>query len=351
MRAMRCHAQGHRTRRVLLLVFSILFPSLLTDISFAARPFGVPDPATIEYPNGKPPTPAEILLGKTLFFDTRLSSNEKQSCATCHNPALGFSDGVTLGKGTTGTTLTRHTPHLFNLAWGVAYFWDGRASSLEEQAIAPIESAVEMNLPIETLIQRLQNSPEYVKLFQEAYPKTGIARETIGQAIAAYERTIISNNSLFDKYIKGDKNALPPAALRGMELFTGKANCLSCHDGVNFTDDGFYNIGLGGEDPGRGALFNDPSLLKTFRTPGLRNVALTAPYMHDGSLPTLTDVIRFYNEGGKHKQGISDVLKPLQLTESEVTDLVAFLHALTDPAFAPRKDASSMPAKKGTRSR
>src|SRR5262249_52312456 len=200
-----------------------------------------------------------------------------------------------------------------------------------EQALGPIEAAGEMNMALDKLVDKLKTIPFYVQSFEKVYPKSKITRENIGKAIAAFERTIVSNNSPFDRYMKGDKSAITPAAVRGMQLFVGKAACAKCHDGPNFTDDSFYNIGLGGKDKGKAAIVKDDTLLGAFKTPGLRNVALTAPYMHDGSLKTLKEVVHFYNEGGRHKQGISDLIKPLQLTESEMSDLVAFLVALTNP--------------------
>lgn len=316
---------------VMPLMLGLLLGPGLLGTSMAYRPLGVPNPATIEYPDDKPPSAAEINLGKALFFDKRLSLNNKTSCATCHNPELGFSDGVAVGKGTMGNTLGRHTPHLYNLAWGTVFFWDGRAGSLEEQALGPIEAAGEMNMPLEKLMPKLQEVPFYTKTFREVYPKAGLTKENLGKAIAAFERTIISMNSPFDKYMKGDKAAMSAAAIRGMKLFEGKARCAECHDGPNFTDDSFHNIGVGGEDKGRAAVVKDDSLLGAFKTPGLRNVALSAPYMHDGSVKTLEGVVRFYNKGGKHKKGLSDLIKPLQLTDNEVADVVAFLNALTEP--------------------
>src|ERR1043166_121062 len=275
--------------RIVPLLLSILLGPGLLGTGVAFQPLGVPDPATIPYPNDEPPSPAEITLGKALFFDKRLSVNNKTSCATCHDPNHGFSDGVPLGKGTMGNSLGRHTPHLYNLAWGTSFFWDGRAKSLEEQALGPIEAAGEMNMAFDKLADRLKAIPFYVQSFEKVYPKSKITKENIGKAIAAFERTIISNNSPFDRYMKGDKSAMTPAAVQGMQLFVGKAGCANCHDGPNFTDESFYNIGVGGKDKGRAAIAKDEALLGAFKTPGLRNVALTAPYMHDGSLKTLKE--------------------------------------------------------------
>jgi cytochrome c peroxidase len=300
-------------------------------IYLGARPIGVQDPEDIEYPDDEPPSEAEIHLGKVLYFDARLSGDNRISCATCHNPDLGLGDGVALGRGAMGSRLKRNTPHLYNLAWNVVFSWDGRAASLEEQALEPIQSTVEMNQPLDQLISKLKTVPYYVKAFNEVYPDSGITAENLAKAIAAFERTIVSDNSPFDRYMQGNKFAMSPAAKRGMQLFLGKADCILCHDGPNFTDNSFHNIGVQGDDPGRAKVTSDSMMVGAFKVPGLRNVSLTAPYMHDGSEATLEDVIRFYNAGGKNKEDISPIIRPLNLTKSEIADLVAFLEALTDP--------------------
>jgi cytochrome c peroxidase len=297
-----------------------------------------------------------VYLGKVLFFDKRLSSNEKIACASCHNPDLGFGDGLARGFGTLGNQLGRNTPHLYNLAWNVVFFWDGRAQSLEEQALGPIQAPGEMNMPLDKLIERLKQIPFYVKSFTEVYPDSGLTADNVGRAIAAFERTIVSRNSPFDHYMRGDKDAMSPEAVRGMRLFTGKANCSACHSGPNFTDESFHNIGVGGNDAGRATIANDASLTGAFKTPGLRNALLTAPYMHDGSVATLEGVVRYYNAGGAHQQGLSELMKPLHLTDSEVFDLVAFLGALTEPlvvtrpAMPPTRETAAQQETPATRS-
>jgi cytochrome c peroxidase len=320
---------------VCLAIF-LVFGLGLRNPGMAVEPLGVPDPRTIDYPNDAPPSQEEVELGKMLFFDKRLSSNDKLSCASCHNPDLGFGDGMAAGMGTLGNKLGRNTPHIYNLAWNTVFFWDGRAASLEQQALGPIQAPGEMNMPLDQLVPKLQQVPFYVKTFAEVYPKLGMMPETIARAIAAFERTLISNNSPFDRYMQGDTSAMSPAAIRGLQLFIGKANCVTCHSGPNLTDQSFHNIGVGGQDSGRATVIKDPSLMGAFKTPGLRNALLTAPYMHDGSVPTLEEVVRFYNAGGKHRQGVSELIKPLQLTEHEIFDLVAFLGALSDPIVIKR---------------
>ena len=329
---------GMNWRGLLAVLTALLIVSMSGDMGFCAEPLGVPDVEDIEYPDGEPPSEAEIHLGKVLFFDKRLSINDRVSCASCHNPNLGLGDGMALGIGAMGSRLRRNTPHLYNLAWNVVFFWDGRTTSLEEQALQPIQSSDEMNMPLDTLVRKLKKAPYYIETFQKVYPESEITPENIAKALAAFERTIISNNSPFDRYMKGDESSMSPAAIRGMTLFGGKASCIACHDGPNFTDNSFHNIGVGGEDAGRANITNDPTMVGAFRTAGLRNVLLTAPYMHNGSKKTLEDVIRFYAQGGENKEGISALIKPLNLTESEIADLIAFLGALTDPVVITRPD-------------
>ena len=309
---------------------------VITPVAWSFEPLATPDKEDIEYPDDEPPSQAEIDLGKTLFFDPRLSVNEMQSCATCHNPDLGFSDGMEKSMGTMGNRVGRNAPHLYNLAWNFLHFWDGRAASLEEQAFGPIEAAGEMNMTLDKLLPKLQSVPYYKETFNKVYGIATINKESIGKAIAAFERSIISDNSSFDQYIAGNLSAMSPSAVRGMELFKGKANCVECHDGANFTDNSFHNIGVKGDDLGRGPIAGDKSLNKTFKTPGLRNILFSAPYMHDGSEKTLAGVVRFYNRGGDAKEGIDKLMKPLELTEQEINDVVAFLGALSDPVVIAR---------------
>ncbi|WDE01286.1 cytochrome-c peroxidase [Thalassomonas actiniarum] len=320
-------------KRIFLNLVAFIFT--LPLLVFAAE-LGTPSLEDIEYPDDEPPTAEEIELGKVLFFDPRLSLNEKQSCATCHNPEMGFGDGMATGLGTMGEVLGRNTPHIYNLAWSSIFFWDGRAKTLEEQALGPISAPGEMNMPLPQLIKRLKKVPGYQKLFKAAYGDSGINKTTIARAISAFERSIITRNSSFDRYIQGDKNAMDPAAIRGLALFEGKARCTKCHDGVNFTDDSFHNIGVNNNDAGREKISKAQGMKGAFKTPGLRNVWLTSPYMHDGSEPSLEAVIRFYNKGSEGIAGVSKLIKPLNLSEDEISDLLAFLAALTDPIVIER---------------
>jgi len=290
---------------------------------------GTPDRDDIEYPNDEPHPQREVNLGKVLFFDTRLSKHKNQSCATCHNPELGFSDGLDKGFGSDGSDLGRNAPHIYNLAWSVSLFWDGRSSSLEDQALGPIQSEVEMQMSSEQVLERLSNIQFYRQEFNGVY-EDGLTFNNVGKAIAAFERTLISDNSAFDQYIAGNKQAMSPSAIRGLRLFAGKANCIDCHDGPNFTDDSFHNIGLGVEDFGRYDVVKDKAFLGAFKTPGLRNIIYSAPYMHDGSVTTLEEVVEHYNQGGLGQKNVSPLIKPLKLNKQEKADLVAFMAALTD---------------------
>lgn len=320
--------------KILPLVF-VTGLTLSLGQAFAAD-LGTPDVDDIEYPDDEPPSALEISLGKTLFFDPRLSKNHKQSCASCHNPDLGFSDGMASGVGAMGGDLGRNTPHIYNLAWSNAMFWDGRMETLEEQALGPIEAAGEMNMPLGELLPRLKSVKYYQDTFREVYGDSGITKVNLGKAIAAFERTIISNDSPFDRYIAGDQAAMSASQIRGLALFKGKGNCIDCHDGVNFTDDSYHNIGVGDNDPGRGAVSGEPSMMGAFKTPGLRNIVFSAPYLHDGSAASLEEVIELYDMGGKSKKGLDKLIKPLNLTKQEKFDLISFLGALTGPVVIER---------------
>lgn len=296
---------------------------------------GVPDRSTIDWPDGEPAAPAVISLGRTLFFDQRLSQHQNQSCATCHNPDLGFSDGLAKGLGTKGNRLDRNSPHLYNLAWSRVLFWDGRVVTLEEQALGPIQAAGEMGMDLPGLVARLEAVPAYHELFTAAFGTPAIDAPRIATAIAAFERTIIADNTPFDRYMRGEEAALGPEAKRGLALFVGKANCIACHSGPNFTDDSFHNLGTKDADRGRAAIEAGALAERAFKTPGLRNTALTGPYLHDGSEASLEAVVRFYSRGGDAPTP-DPLMRKLDLTDQEVADVVAFLGALTDPVARER---------------
>jgi len=297
---------------------------------------GTPDLDDIEYPEDEPHTDREIELGRKLFFETRLSKHNAQSCATCHNPDLGFSDGIANGIGSGGDILTRNAPHIYNLAWGSLFFWDGRAATLEEQALGPLVSDKEMQMTPSDALQRLSDIPYYKKEFTEIYGE--ISFENVGKALAAFERTFISDDSPFDQYIAGQDSAMSPSAIRGLDIFVKKGNCIACHDGVNFTDDSFHNIGIDNGDVGRYAIDGLELSKGAFKTPGLRNIIFSAPYMHDGSLESLEAVVEHYNNGAPNVANLSSLIKPLGLTAQEKADLIAFMAALTDPVEIQRPE-------------
>ena len=288
-------------------------------------------PAAVPYPEDNAYTPERERLGRSLFFDPRLSGSGWISCATCHNPGLSWADGLPLALGDGMRSLPRRTPTILNLAWAPALLWDGRAESLEEQALGPIAAQGEMNLTLQELVLRLQAIDGYRDLFARAYPGAAISPEIVAKAIATFERTIVSGVAPVDRWVAGEEGALSPAAVRGFVVFNDKARCSTCHTGWRFTDDGFYDIGVADSDIGRGAVLPRIPLARfAFKTPTLRNIAERAPYMHNGSSPTLEDVIELYDRGGlAARASLSPEIKPLGLTPLEKHDLVAFLRTLT----------------------
>ena len=285
-------------------------------------------PSIIPFPAVNPYSPEKAMLGRALFYDTRLSGNGSMSCVSCHNPGFGHADW----RARQPLALSRKSPGVINNAWGQSFMWDGRAETLEEQALVPIQSPSEMNKPLDHLVRELEGVPGYRKLFADAFPGQGVVPDTISEAIATYERTIVSAIAPFDRWIEGDAGAISASARRGFDLFNAKAGCASCHGGWRFTDDGFHDIGLPDDDKGRGEHF--PLIVKmghAFKTPGLREVALRAPYMHDGSLPTLNAVVAHYNHGGAGRASQSELVTPRGLTTLEQADIVSFLGSLTAP--------------------
>ena len=283
-------------------------------------------------PKDNPSTVAKVRLGWALFQDRRLSGDQSLACVDCHQPERDWQDGRARAQGMGGQTLRRRTPGLFDTAWGETYFWDGRAPSLEAQSLIPIEASDEMNLKMVDAVARLQGVGFYQGMFAEAFPdEPNVSERNVSRAIAAFERTIVSGATAFDRWIEGQEDAISPAAKRGFALFAGPANCASCHTGWRLTDDAFHDTGLPGtDDPGRGPVINVPELKNAFKTPALRNVARRAPYMHDGSLPTLRAVVDHYADGIVERATLSDDLKRITLSDSERADLVAFLETLTD---------------------
>lgn len=377
----------HVIAALILLLLLILWPALgLVD------PLGLP-PVPIPADNAQ--TEAKIALGEKLFKDIRFSSTGKVSCATCHDPAKSFTDSpLKVSEGINRLTGTRNAPTVVNAAFLTSQFWDGRSPSLEDQALHPFLNPVEMGLPDhEPILKIVRSDPDYAKAFQAVFGKSGdqLTMTQVTQAIASFERTVVAGDSPFDRWYFGhDGAALNPAQVRGLQVFVGQGRCVSCHaieqTQALFTDNRFHNIGVGinaiqqqvpalagafldakakganvdvavltdrkSSELGRFAVTSQFDGLGGFKTPTLRNIALTAPYMHDGSLASLRDVVNHYDNGGAAKPGdrvndfLSGGIRPLGLSDGQKDDLVAFLLSLTSPQYAPPPATPVVPAKK-----
>jgi cytochrome c peroxidase len=293
----------------------------------------VPLPKNVPAPKENLTTPAKVALGKQLFFDPRLSGDNTMSCATCHLPDKAFSDGLSLSKGDGGKILARNTQGLLNIGFFDSFFWDGRTRTLEEQALAPIQSPDEMNQNLAELEQELNAVPAYVEQFKLVFG-TGVNRDGIAKSLAAFERTLVTGPSPFDRYLAGEQDALSEAAKRGLNLFTGDAGCVRCHHGALLSDGKFYRLGVSGKDKGRGAVTGKPEDDFKFRTPTLRNITQTGPYMHNGSQKTLDDVVTFYYRGipESFASGLPVDVEPLLgQSFSDIPDVVEFLRSLSGP--------------------
>lgn len=322
---------------LLIFVFFFGFSQDSANIPIGAWPLGLePD---FQIPKDNPLTEEKVQLGKRLFFDKRLSLDQRLSCATCHNPRHGFSNALPVSEGVSGQKGSRNVPTLVNRIYGMGQFWDGRAQTLESQALKPIFNVHEMGMNEKLLLQRLKADATYQKLFDKAFGSSEPTISGVSKAIACFERTLLTGDSPFDRYEwNGEESALTESAARGLLLFRGKARCSTCHIGTNFTDEKFHNLGAGiGEgqlDPGRAAITMDPADFGKFKTPSLRNVELTAPYMHDGSLAQLEDVIKFYDQGGRPNPNLDQEMKPIELNDLEKADLLEFLKSLTGPVVS-----------------
>ncbi len=327
-------------------------PIVQADTNSAVLPVG--QPVTIKVPLGlrpvpippdNPPTRESIALGRRLYYDPQLSADGTISCASCHAPQFAFGDARRVSVGVGGKTGTRHSPTVINSAYNAFQFWDGRSPSLEDQAKGPIANPVEMAHSLDGVVNRLQADPKYRELFKKAWGTDQITIDMVAKSIASFERTVIAGDSPFDRfYFAHDKKALSPAAQRGFKLFTDpkKANCAVCHTigktDALFTDNKFHNLGIGADtrgnlnDPGRYAITKQDADMGCFKTPTLRNLANRAPFMHDGSFPTVKDALAHYIGGGNMNDHLDKEIHALDfLTFDERDDLLQFLDALNGP--------------------
>ncbi|NGZ02136.1 MAG: cytochrome-c peroxidase [Nitrospira sp. WS238] len=293
---------------------------------------GLEDPNTF-VPEDNPLTKEKVELGRLLFFDKRLSKNDTIACASCHMAKKGFTDGMPVSTGIKGLKGGRSAPVSFNRVYSKAQFWDGRAATLEDQSIGPFINPVEHGFANhDEMVAKMKKIPGYRKLFKDVFGRE-IEIGDVGRAIASFQRTVLSGNSAVDKFdIGGDETALSDSAKRGLELFRGKARCTRCHSGFNFTDEKFHNIGIGWDtntvDLGRYLETKNAEDIGAFKTPTLREIARTAPYMHDGRFKTLEEVVTFYNQGGVKNPHLDNTIIPLELTDQEKQDVVAMLKSL-----------------------
>ena len=326
---------------------TLLFAMLATLTSCASRTVGVTRSAraaTAESgrplgldlyrpePADNPTVPATVTLGRRLFRERLLSRNRSLACVDCHRPDRAFTDGRAKAIGVYGRRGPRSVPAIVNRAWGKSFFWDGRIDTLEAQVLEPIVARLEMDLTIDEAVERLRGTSPYPAMFRETFGRD-VNRDDLARALAAYVRTIQSGASPYDRYIWGEPAALSPEAQEGLRLFRGRANCTVCHVGPNLTDEEFHNTGVfwGGQpyDAGRVVVTGIPEDTGKFKTPTLREVSRTAPYMHDGSIATLEEVIEFYDRGGNDNPFRDRELRPLRLTEEEKTALLCFLESLS----------------------
>ena len=292
-------------------------------------------------PAENPLTEATVSLGRRLFFDPILSADGAVSCATCHQPAHGFASPHRLAAGIGGKQGPRNVPSLLNRAYGTAFFWDGRETTLEAQALRPIENPLELGSSVAEAVKRLQAHPHYPARFRAAFPD-GITAINLGRALASFERVILAGDSRVDRFRAGDLKAITAAERHGLWLYESRGGCWRCHMGPNLTDEAFHNTGVSwGKEPidlGRFAFTRQDGDRGRFKTPTLRGLTATAPYMHDGSLGTLEEVVEFYNRGGGKNPNLDPVIVPLGLSSQDVKDLVAFLRALSGTFPGARAD-------------
>ena len=318
------------------LVFAcVLIAFLPSSTQDQARPFEVAPPAGLPElvaPKDNPMTPASYALGRRLFFDKRLSKDSTVSCATCHDPKHGFASPDVRSKGVDGNLAQRHTPMILNRGFGKLHSWDGRASTLEAQMLLPISNPLEMGLELADAVKRLRADESYVAEFQRVYGGAP-SQDTLGKALASFVRNLTIGDSPVDRFQKGEREALNVDERAGQWVFESKGGCWKCHTPPLYSDEDFHNTGVGADqkerDVGRYAITKRSEDRGRFKTPTLRALTMTAPYMHDGSIATLEEVVAFYNRGGNKNSNLSPKIKPLGLTDEEARRLVVFLKALS----------------------
>jgi cytochrome c peroxidase len=311
-------------------------PPLPKDTLPARLNFDKPPPLGLDQklpvPADNPLTDAKVDLGRKLFFDPLLSADRSVACASCHIPERAFADGRPVAIGIHGQKGRRNAPSLVNRVYGASFFWDGREASLEAQALRPIEDPLELGTKVDEVIARLKADATYAKLFAAAFPD-GVTAANLGRALASFQRALLVGDSRVDRFRAAQSVGFSEAERQGLWLFESKGRCWRCHSGNNLSDEQFHNTGVSwGKEPldlGRFEVTKREEDRGRFKTPTLRGVALTAPYMHDGSLATLEDVIEFYNKGGVSNPHLDPIMTPLKLSKEDVQHLVAFLRAFT----------------------
>lgn len=312
-----------------------------SDSELGKPPLGL---KALSIPADNPLTADKVELGKQLYFDKRLSRDDTISCASCHDPKKGWSNGEAFATGVRGQVGGRSAPTIINAAYSDLQFWDGRALALEGQALGPIQNPIEMDMSLDEVVAKLNKIDGYRTAFRKVF-NTDVTSEAIAKAIASFERTCLSGDAPFDRFKAGDKTALSESAQRGMRVFFGKGQCSSCHTGHSFSDFSFHNIGVGLDkekpDPGRHEVTKVLGDRGSFKTPTLREISRSAPYMHDGRFKTLEEVVDYYDKGAFNNPQLDEAIFPLKLTTQEKGDLVKFLsEGLTSesyPDIAPPK--------------
>jgi len=310
-------------------------------------PFGL-DPESAVIPEDNPLTKDKIELGRALFFDKRLSKDNTIACASCHMAKFAFTDGRSVSTGIRGQKGGRSAPASLNRLFSKTQFWDGRAATLEEQSIGPFTNPIEHGFANhDEMVAKMKKIGGYRKLFKQVFDEE-ITMAGVGKAIASFQRTILSGNSPADRFDQGgDEKAISPEAQKGLVLFREKARCTKCHSGFNFTDEKFHNLGIGWDtgtvDLGRYMVTQNPADIGAFKTPTLREIARSAPYMHDGRFKTLEDVVNFYNKGGVKNPHQDELVLPLELTDEEKRNLVLFLRTLNGEGWQQAKAPAAFP--------